>query len=78
MLFIIIVRIFPTKIDFVLDIDSMIWTILNTIKIIIMFITIEIVEIMIVVIRAQDLPFKRPYAITKWTKENNVIIPAIK
>lgn len=60
MLFIIIVIIFPPKIDWPLKIDSMILNILNIIKIIIVFDTIEIIEIMIVVVRAQDFPFKRP------------------
>jgi len=69
MLFIIIVRIFPPKIDSSLNIDSMVSNTLTTIRIIIMFATIEIIEIMIVLIRAQDFPFKRPYAITKLTKE---------
>lgn len=76
--FINIVRIFPPNIDWPLEVDSIILNILNNIRIIIMFDTIEIIEIMIVVVRAQDLPFKRPYAITKLTKENNIIIPAIK
>jgi hypothetical protein len=65
MQFIIIVRIFPPKIDCPLEIDSIILNILNIMRIIIVFDIIEIIEIMIVVVRAQDLPFKRPYAITK-------------
>ena len=65
MLFIIIVIIFPPKIDYPLDIDSMILSTLNTIRIIRMFATIEIIEIMIVHVRAQELPFKSPYAIIK-------------
>jgi hypothetical protein len=46
-------------------IDSRVLNILNVIRIIIIFAIMEMIEIIIVEKRAQDLPFKSPYAITK-------------
>lgn len=59
MLFINIVMRVPPKID------SRLLNILNVIRIIIIFAIMEMIEIIIVDKRAQDLPFKSPYAITK-------------
>jgi hypothetical protein len=61
----IIVKIFPTNIEGSLKIDSIIVIKLNTIRIIKMLPSIDIKDIIIVVLRAQDLPFSSPYEMKK-------------
>jgi hypothetical protein len=56
----IIVKIFPTNIDGLFKIESIILGKLNTIRIIKMLPSKDIKDIIRVIVRAQDLPFKSP------------------
>ena len=56
----IIVKIFPNNIEELLKIDSIIVNKLNTIRIIKTLPTTDIKDIIRVILRAQDLPFKSP------------------
>ena len=56
----IIVKIFPNNIDGLFKIDSIIVNKLNTIRIIKTLPSTDIKEIIRVIVRAQDLPFKSP------------------
>lgn len=56
----IIVKIFPNNIDGLLKIDSIIVNKLNTIRIIKTLPITDIKDIIRVIVRAQDLPFKSP------------------
>ena len=56
----IIVKIFPNNIDGLLKIDSIIVNKLNTISIIKTLPSTDIKDIIRVIVRAQDLPFKSP------------------
>ena len=51
---------------------------LKTVRIIKILPTKDIKDIIRLVVRAHDLPFKSPYDITKWIEENKVILTAIK
>jgi hypothetical protein len=65
MIFIIIVNIFPPTIDRLFIIDSLRVSKLNTIIIIKMLPSIDIKDIIRVILRAHDLPFNSPYDIKK-------------
>ena len=56
----IIVKIFPNNIDGLLKIDSIIVNKLNTTRIIKTLPSTDIKDIIRVIVRAQDLPFKSP------------------
>lgn len=56
----IIVKIFPNNIDGLLKIDSIIVNKLNAIRIIKTLPSTDIKDIIRVIVRAQDLPFKSP------------------
>jgi hypothetical protein len=56
----IIVKIFPNNIDRLLKIDSIIVNKLNTSRIIKTLPSTDIKDIIRVIVRAQDLPFKSP------------------
>jgi hypothetical protein len=78
MVFITIVRIGPPKIDCPLLIDGLMLDTIAIMRIIIIFVTIDITEMIIVVVRAHDLAFNKPYDMRKFIRENIIIIPAIK